>query len=212
MFPSPIGDYSFSTEENSPFSYDECVVSVPYRGLFFLYPTKPVLVSYREISFRPLSGIILSLLEEANELSGALGQVSVPYRGLFFLYPHHGRTWKLLSDVSVPYRGLFFLYSNTISHHTFTDSFRPLSGIILSLQQAQAFIKSRKGFPSPIGDYSFSTAFFLTIKGPAQVSVPYRGLFFLYHVDRMAKEVCHGEFPSPIGDYSFSTMITYFFL
>ena len=59
-FPSPFGDYSFSTGSK------KWIADTAER-------------------FRPLSGIILSL-RGTQEVMGNLCRVSVPFRGLFFLY------------------------------------------------------------------------------------------------------------------------------
>ena len=60
-------------------------VSVPFRGLFFLY--------------------------DYGKITGDQNKVSVPFRGLFFLYYYNSDVeGDIDNGVSVPFRGLFFLY------------------------------------------------------------------------------------------------------
>ena len=83
------------------------MVSVPFRGLFYLNASQRGLKSLYQTSFRPLPGTLLSKCS-----NGVIGN---------FLY-----------NVSVPFRGLFYLNEIDGTIKDFGLSFRPLPGTLLS--------------------------------------------------------------------------------
>ena len=82
---------------------------------------------------------------------------------------------------------------------------RPLSEHLLFLYVMKALgDKFVEPFSSPIGESTFSTemnSFYNTI---ILVFVPYRGIYFLYHIAKFRYEYGAG-FSSPIGESTFST-------
>ena len=182
MFPSPIGDYSFST----------------YDRVFYWCCVR---------SFRPLSGIILSLLElslktgydASDPFPSPIGDYSFstagekveyfipadgsrPLSGITLSLQEYFDEWGPAPWVSVPFRGLLFLYHKTaVLYFRYIPSFRPLSGITLSLQEkAELSAQIEESF-RPLSGITLSLQkFFRFGCGAPVVSVPYRGLFFLY--------------------------------
>ena len=108
------------------------------------------------------------------------------------------------------------------------SSFRPLSGIMFSINTQDRFTRTIFQFPSPLGDYVFNLValnddelFINTVSVPSRglcfqsmcirlirslfetVSVPSRGLCFQSIMTGSYNETL-STFPSPLGDYVFN--------
>jgi len=109
--------------------------------------------------------------------------------------------------VSVPFRGLWFLnVMLNIIQHPVDRSFRPLSGFMVS----QSSFLTRKPRPSvcfrPLSGFmvsQFKMARPLRTRH-GQVSVPFRGLWFLNLTFLTFLSSPKTRFPSPFGVYGFS--------
>ena len=180
-----------------------CMVFVPYRGIYFLYTVETRCVQAWEFS-SPIGESTFSTLDMHERASE--WKVFVPYRGIYFLYPKNMKALNIEELVFVPYRGIYFLYlvscvnlrtmtvqfSSPIGESTFStrlryihwlrweQSFRPLSGNLLSLRKASRRACCSPLFSSPIGESTFSTE------------------------EKDLPEAWH-KFSSPIGESTFST-------
>ena len=98
----------------------------------------------------PSRGILFPNLS-ADVALKVITKVSVPSRGI--LFPNLNLT--LMMDfvyVSVPSRGILFPNSNTSCQENFQQSFRPLSGHLISkFKGAKSGELCIKLFPSPLG-------------------------------------------------------------
>ena len=56
-FPSPYGDIFLKYPDVKYGDWKRCAVSVPLRGYFFEISSKEVYQAYKNLSFRPLTGI-----------------------------------------------------------------------------------------------------------------------------------------------------------
>ena len=63
-----------------------------------------------DLSFRPLSGNLLSLPFLTVTETALCHMVFVPYRGIYFLYKEDPHNYGTANVVFVPYRGIYFLY------------------------------------------------------------------------------------------------------
>ena len=191
-----------------------CMVFVPYRGIYFLYTVETRCVQAWEFS-SPIGESTFSTLDMHERASE--WKVFVPYRGIYFLYPKNMKALNIEELVFVPYRGIYFLYlvscvnlrtmtvqfSSPIGESTFStrlryihwlrweQSFRPLSGNLLSLRKASRRACCSPLFSSPIGESTFSTE------------------------EKDLPEAWHKfssltvQFSSPIGESTFSTRLRY---
>ncbi len=109
-FPSPVGDYVSSLEEEFAVKDEYKAVSVPCRGLcFFTWDDITINQKVADFCFRPLSGIMFLHNYKKFTLEG--GEVGFrPLSGIMFLHEFvavfHQTSW--LQKVSVPCRGLCF--------------------------------------------------------------------------------------------------------
>ena len=156
--------------------------------------------SFRHKSFRPLSGMMFSIEKEMVLEAGMV--VSVPSRGLCFqsnrnasfctsslgfpsplgdyvFNPTVLRRFECMVSVSVPSRGLCFQSVLLLSMDTLLQCFRPLSGIMFSINIMSVYDLKLPKFPSPLGDYVFNQMKeAMNRSRNGHVSVPSRGLCF----------------------------------
>ena len=204
-------------------------VSVPSRGLCF-QSQATIVTYYNANSFRPLSGIMFSIVDIKSTVQKLSKKFPSPLGDYVF---NHGtingslRIMKIkfpspLGDyvfnlkfnfgkhvnriVSVPSRGLCFQskYNVTVTQ-VGIFGFRPLSGIMFSIGWKTRTRNSRpRSFPSPLGDYVFNHAYnsaILCIN--KSVSVPSRGLCFQScRVYRL--RLWHGDSFRPLSGIMFS--------
>ena len=155
-FPSPFGVYGFSIGCSIRNTTMLHLVSVPFRGLWFLNKeVKKCIVLIPRLVSVPFRG--LWFLNVFNGSNGHIGRkVSVPFRGLWFLNSAIFIAVPSFSLVSVPFRGLWFLNTPEEQDERVLLCFRPLSGFMVS----QCHI-------------------LMSISWGGCVSVPFRGLWFL---------------------------------
>ena len=106
--------------------------------------------------------------------------VSVPSRGLCFQSDYDVYIRRDYRFVSVPSRGLCFQSSIADNGQFAQFSFRPLSGIVFSIEYSRQWAVRAIQFPSPLGDCVFNLITMFTF---AEII---------------------GLFPSPLGDYVFN--------
>ena len=157
-FPSPFGDIYFSTLYNTvSLLYQPCSSFRPLSGISISL-LKLGIYSHEEARFRPLSGISISL-------------------------PGRNRFLPRLFTFPSPFGDIYFSTENRVLVFVEEDQgFRPLSGISISLQTV-IILSSVKML----------------------VSVPFRGYLFLYE-NCPENKGDDGWFPSPFGDIYFSTL------
>ena len=178
-FPSPLGDYVFNRflsplqcptgfsvsvpSRGLCFQSDEkklnelqMTVSVPSRGLCFQSCDIDYDLDFNFESFRPLSGIMFSIIKKGERNMNKLEQVSVPSRGLCFQSEKGDKKYEKILWFPSPLGDYVF---NLVQHKVWklSEWFPSPLGDYVFNQGEQNYVQVHKRrFPSPLGDYVFN--------------------------------------------------------
>ena len=146
-------------------------VFVPSRGFLFFY-NKSNTVGYRDIGFRPLTGISLFLSAYVLSYLLKMKGFSSPHGDFSFSIDKRNWNSKQRKSVFVPSRGfLFFYYDPELCNNG-----------------------GKYVFSSPHGDFSFSIRDIDEVTSDIIVFVPSRGFLFFYHIYHAFRNISNKRF------------------